>query len=219
TASRDRTVKLWQADTGAELATLNADDSAALAVAFAHDGTLLATAGADGGVRLWDVPARKLLGVLGRHRASVWSVAFSRDDRLLASGSSDSTAKLWDVKERKEVTTIKTVDPGPVTADTSPVKGPPKKETPEPRTESQAAPVAELLEDDADRLAAQLDNNGGHDASVAARDDRTFFSGTCSLAVTPFQRFRLHVPGWRFRVAESPGPGEYRYLRFAWKRS
>jgi hypothetical protein len=27
----------------------------------------------------------------------------------------------------------------------------------------------------------------------------------------------LRIPGWQYRIVESPAPGEYRYLRFAWK--
>lgn len=42
-------------------------------------------------------------------------------------------------------------------------------------------------------------------------------SGTASLRVTPPQRWSLRIPGWEYRIREKPGPGEYRYLRFAWK--
>ena len=42
-------------------------------------------------------------------------------------------------------------------------------------------------------------------------------SGAASLKVTPPQRYSASIPGWSYRVAEAPAPGEYRYLRFAWK--
>src|SRR5205823_13403669 len=45
------------------------------------------------------------------------------------------------------------------------------------------------------------------------------FSGAFSLSVTPFQRYRTNLPGWHHQIAEDPQSGEYRYLRFAWKRT
>ena len=33
------------------------------------------------------------------------------------------------------------------------------------------------------------------------------------------QRFRSGIPGIRAHIREKPGPGEYRYLRLAWKKS
>jgi hypothetical protein len=35
--------------------------------------------------------------------------------------------------------------------------------------------------------------------------------------MTPPQRWSLRIPGWQYRIVEHPAPGEYRYLRLAWK--
>lgn len=43
------------------------------------------------------------------------------------------------------------------------------------------------------------------------------YSGQACLAVTPPQRFSPRIPDWEYRITENPGPGEFRYLRFAWK--
>jgi hypothetical protein len=57
-ASRDKTVRLWDAKAGAELAVLpHAGD--VYGVAFSPDGTRLATACRDNTIRLWDVATRK----------------------------------------------------------------------------------------------------------------------------------------------------------------
>jgi len=37
------------------------------------------------------------------------------------------------------------------------------------------------------------------------------------LRVTPVGRYAAKIKGWRYRIRENPGPGEYRYLRLAWK--
>jgi len=43
------------------------------------------------------------------------------------------------------------------------------------------------------------------------------FSGIGFLAVTPPQRFSARIPGWSYPISEKPAPGEFRYLRLAWK--
>jgi len=43
------------------------------------------------------------------------------------------------------------------------------------------------------------------------------FSGKAWLSVTPPQRFSNGIAGWKYPIAEKPGPGAYRYLRLVWK--
>lgn len=70
-----------------------------------------------------------------------------------------------------------------------------------------------LFEDESSFL-ARLTEGGGKIALESA--DR--YSGTASLSVTPDQKFRSKLPGLGVNIAENPGEGEYRYLRFAWKK-
>jgi WD40 repeat protein len=58
-ASWDRTVKLWEAATGKEQATLQGHTSRVFSVSWSPDGKTLASADLGGTVMLWDVsPAR-----------------------------------------------------------------------------------------------------------------------------------------------------------------
>jgi len=81
-------------------------------------------------------------------------------------------------------------------------------------------PVVELFEDDADGLLALLTMGGisGAEENRAAAETEDTFSGKVALRVAPAQRFNPDIKGWSFSVAEKPKEGEYRYLRFAWKK-
>jgi hypothetical protein len=76
--------------------------------------------------------------------------------------------------------------------------------------------VAELFEDDAAFLVRNLNHEHSYPGEAHA-EAADVYSGRRSIKIIPMQRQSPAVPGWAFRVAERPGPGEFRYLRFAWK--
>ena len=79
---------------------LTGHTSTVYSVAFAPDGTTLATASTDGTI-LWDLtdPAqpRRLGQPLTGHTSAVYSVAFAPDGTTLATGGDDETVILWDL--------------------------------------------------------------------------------------------------------------------------
>ncbi len=78
--------------------------------------------------------------------------------------------------------------------------------------------VVELIEDDSEGLIKQLNNDGGLDATQIRQEFRDVYSGASSIRVTPFQRFSANIQGWNYPIVEKPQAGQYRFLRFAWKR-
>ncbi len=78
------------------------------ALAFSSDGTMLASAVADG-IRLWDVEAGTRTAALP---AGAASVAFSRDGATLASGSRDGI-RLWNLETGTEVAAYRPDGTGP----------------------------------------------------------------------------------------------------------
>ncbi|MGH4019303.1 MAG: TIR domain-containing protein [Pseudonocardiaceae bacterium] len=86
--------------------TLTGHTGSVGSVAFATDGTMLATGSGDGTVMLWDLTDRTRPRQLGQplaaHTGSVWAVAFAPDGHTLATGSDDGTVILWDLTDRTQ---------------------------------------------------------------------------------------------------------------------
>lgn len=95
-AGTDRTIKLWNSDTGHLLQTLQGHQSWVWAIAFHPQGHLLASASYDQTVRLWNVATGDCQHTLQGHDSSVLAVAFSPDGQWLASGGYNQTIKLWE---------------------------------------------------------------------------------------------------------------------------
>lgn len=95
-------VKLWDTAAKAERGPLTGHTNKVFSVAFAPDGKMLATGGADHTVRLWDLAAGKERLVLQGHADAVSSVAFSPEGKTVVSASMDRTVRLWDVATGKE---------------------------------------------------------------------------------------------------------------------
>jgi WD40 repeat protein len=110
----DGTAKLWDVASGTQVQALHHQDtvvegasrttppplfpggSKMVGVAFAPDGTCLATASQDGRVRLWEVASGTELHTL-HHQDTVLGVAFAPDGTRLATASRNGSAQVWDV--------------------------------------------------------------------------------------------------------------------------
>jgi RNA polymerase sigma factor (sigma-70 family) len=110
--SYDKTVKLWQAASGKELATLNAPEEIH-SVAISPEGRFIVAATGDesgriqhfppkpGFVLVWNVDTRMELAALPAHEGSVRAVAFSPDGKIFASAGRDGLVKVWNTQTRK----------------------------------------------------------------------------------------------------------------------
>ncbi|CAG7846463.1 SubName: Full=Related to WD40-repeat protein (Notchless protein) {ECO:0000313/EMBL:CCA66915.1} [Serendipita indica DSM 11827] len=103
--SNDKTVRLWDADTGRHVGQpLEGHTSAVCSVAFSPNGQRIVSASQDQTIRLWDVDTGGQIGLpFEGHTKSVNSVAFSPDSRRIVSGSHDNTVRLWDVDTGKQI--------------------------------------------------------------------------------------------------------------------
>jgi RNA polymerase sigma factor (sigma-70 family) len=95
-------VRLWDAETGKELARLGSQEGVSTSLAFSPDSRFLATGGGehDSTLRVWEMATQQEVACLLGHHSAVNAVAFSRDGRILASGAGDATVLLWDLAGR-----------------------------------------------------------------------------------------------------------------------
>jgi WD40 repeat protein len=101
TASDDDTARIWDVNSGRQLAAFTHDNVVVGAV-FSPDGRLLATASEDHTARIWDLGTGRLR-VAFDHGSAVVGVVFSPDGRLLATASADNTARIWNVGSAQQV--------------------------------------------------------------------------------------------------------------------
>lgn len=100
-ASTDKTIRIWDAQTGEEVATLTGHTAAVVTVAYSPDGSKLSSGSDDSTVRLWDTRTGQELQVIREHATSVRSVVFRPDGQVLASGSEDHQIRLYDLESGK----------------------------------------------------------------------------------------------------------------------
>ncbi|SMX29524.1 translocation protein TolB [Pelagimonas phthalicica] len=104
--SWDGTLRLWDVESGAEIAVLSGHESGVTSVAFSPDGRGVVSGSHDNTLRLWDVESGEEIAVLSGHEGGVESVAFSPDGGHFVSGSHDNTLRLWDVESGAEIAVL-----------------------------------------------------------------------------------------------------------------
>ncbi|MBM3728907.1 MAG: hypothetical protein FJW40_26210, partial [Acidobacteria bacterium] len=96
--SDDKTVRLWEVETGRCERVLEGHTAIVGSVAWSPDGQRALSGSADSTVRLWEVETGRCERVLEGHSGSVGSVAWSPGGQRALSGSDDKTVRLWEVE-------------------------------------------------------------------------------------------------------------------------
>jgi WD40 repeat protein len=96
--SEDKTLKIWDLETGECLDTLAGHEDWVTAVALHPDGIRAMSGCRDGTLKLWNLDTRECLRTIQGHSEAVIVASFLPGKHNLASGSSDKTIKIWDIK-------------------------------------------------------------------------------------------------------------------------
>ena len=111
-ASKDKTIKLWNPEDGKELKTFKGHTDSVYSVAFSPDKKSIVSGSDDNTVKLWDIGDLDAQGkksdrcpnptirenisqTFTGHTDSVVSVVFSKDGAKIVSASKDGTARIW----------------------------------------------------------------------------------------------------------------------------
>jgi small GTP-binding protein len=98
TGGADRTVRLWDVETGRCLRAIKGHTGAVLSVGWSADGSRALSGSDDCTARLWNVETGRCLCVLEGHLGVVSSVALDADQGRALSGSWDKSVRLWEVE-------------------------------------------------------------------------------------------------------------------------
>jgi hypothetical protein len=107
TGSADRTARVWDASTGAELRRLIGHGGSIWSVGVTPDGSRVVTGSSDSTTRVWDASNGAELLQLKDHRGNVYSVAVTPDGSRIVTGGADNTARVWETGTGAELLQLK----------------------------------------------------------------------------------------------------------------
>ena len=105
TSSIDRTVRIWDAESGETLRVLRGHDDRVDSVEWSPDSRRVVSASADGTARVFDVDSGETVALLKGHEAELFGASFNRDGSHVLTWSQDRTARLWSVADAGVVVT------------------------------------------------------------------------------------------------------------------
>jgi WD40 repeat protein len=105
-ASFDKTLKIWDVDSGNVIHTLRGHQRRVTTGRFSPDGRLVVSGGVDRTVRLWDAGSGSPVATLEGHDRAVSSAGVSRDGRTIFSTALDGKVNLWSLAGRALTATL-----------------------------------------------------------------------------------------------------------------
>ena len=104
--SYDKTIKVWDLETGECRATLSGHEDQVWSVAITPDGERILSASFDNTIRVWEARSGRHLSTLTGHSERVFSIFAMSDGLRALSGASDKTIKLWDLDSGQCLATL-----------------------------------------------------------------------------------------------------------------
>jgi WD40 repeat protein len=106
--SHDRTVRIWDSETGRCLKTLFGHTQSISVVAFSPDGVLIASGDRWGHtLKIWNVQTGACIYSVEGHSGDIHDLSFSPDGKLVVTAGDDKLIKIWDIKAKSLLRTLK----------------------------------------------------------------------------------------------------------------
>jgi WD40 repeat protein len=96
-ASWDDTLKVWELESGREVATLQGHTDTVTGCAVMPDGQHVVSASDDTTLKVWELESGREVATLQGHTKAVTGCAVTPDGRHVVSASADQTLKVWDL--------------------------------------------------------------------------------------------------------------------------
>jgi len=106
-ASYDRTLKIWDLESGEHLKTLEGHSAWVTAVVVTPDNKRAISASDDQTSIIWDLESGEQLKILRDHTGSIKAVAVTPDGKCVITASYDRTLKIWDIESGEILQTLK----------------------------------------------------------------------------------------------------------------
>jgi WD40 repeat protein len=110
-SSKDRTVKMVEADTGKSVFTFSGMDQDVLAVAYSPDGKQVVSSGFETSLYWWNPQTGEKVKTQGGHGIAVNELSFSKDGKRVVSAGMDRTARVWDGSSGAAIKTLSVGSP------------------------------------------------------------------------------------------------------------
>ncbi len=105
-ASDDKTLKVWDLESGSMLKTLSGHTKGVRSVAITPDGKQIVSASWDNSLKVWDLESGRELKTLWGHSNYIEAVAITPDGKQIVSASWDNSLKIWDLESGHELKTL-----------------------------------------------------------------------------------------------------------------
>jgi len=102
-ASEDKSIQVWEADTGHQLLIYHQHHDVARMIAWSPDSKYLACASEDHAIEVWSANNGNRVHRYSGHTNRVRAIVWSPNGKYLASAGYDNTVRIWDFAARKQV--------------------------------------------------------------------------------------------------------------------
>ncbi len=104
--SSDKTVKIWDAQTGELLNSIEAHDKSVYQVEFNPVLNQFASCSSDSTIKIWDAESAELIKMLDDNDCKVFAISYHPSGDYLASCGSNSLIYIWDLSTSKKIKTL-----------------------------------------------------------------------------------------------------------------